>query len=79
MRRRVATFIERLEAGGQNAIVVAHGGSLAAFTQVFLRVPEDNGEYVWCAGNAGGVHRFEIVQEPGRTIHMLRKFNEILF
>jgi len=79
MRRRVALFVQRLDAHEKDAIVVAHGGSLAAFTQIFLRVSEDDGEYVWCAGNAGGVHRFEIVQEPGRTIHMLKKFNEKLF
>ncbi|MDR2686813.1 MAG: phosphoglycerate mutase family protein [Oscillospiraceae bacterium] len=79
MRRRVAVFAERLESDGRDAIVVAHGGSLAAFTQIFMRVAEDDGEYVWCAGRAGCVHRLEIVQEPGRAIHVMRKFNEILF
>ena len=79
MRRRVAVFAERLEAEETNAIVVAHGGSLAAFTQVFMRLPEDIGEGIWYSGNAGGVHRFEIRQEPDRTVHILKKFNEILF
>jgi probable phosphoglycerate mutase len=79
MRRRVAVFAERLESDGRDAIVVAHGGSLAAFTQIFMRVAEDDGEYVWCAGRAGCVHRLEIVQEPGSAIHVMRKFNEILF
>jgi len=79
MRRRVAAFAERLEADGKNAIVVGHGGSLAAFTQVFMHLPEDAGEGVWYSGNAGGVHRFEATREPGRVIHVMKKFNEILF
>jgi len=79
MRRRVAIFVERLEADGRDAIVVGHGGSLAAFTQVFMQLPEDAGESVWYNGNAGGMHRFEIRQEEDRSIHMLKKFNEILF
>ena len=79
MRRRVAVFAERLEVGGRDAIVVGHGGSLAAFTQIFMQLPEDAGESVWYSGNAGGVHRFEILHEPDRIIHMLRKFNEKLF
>lgn len=80
MRRRVALFLERLEADGRDAIVVGHGGSLGEFTGLFMQLPEDAREGVWYHGNAGGVHRMErVTAENGREIHVLRKFNEKLF
>jgi len=80
MRRRVAVFVERLEADGRDAIVVAHGGSLGEFVGLFLQLPEEAREGVWYHGRAGGVHRLErITAENGRVIHVMKKFNEILF
>ena len=80
MRRRVATFVERLEADGRDAIVVAHGGSLGEFAGLFMQLPEDARDGVWYHGNAGGVHRLErMTAENGREIHVMKKFNEILF
>ena len=80
MRHRVAVFAERLETENKDAIVVAHGGSLGEFAQLFLQLPEDGREGVWFHGNAGGVHRLERkTAENGRILHVLNKFNEILF
>jgi len=80
MRRRVAVFAQRLEAEGRDAIVVAHGGSLGEFVGLFLQLPESAREGVWYHGSAGGVHRLErITAENGRVIHVMRKFNEIVF
>ena len=80
MRRRVALFVEHLEADGRDAIVVAHGGSLGEFTSLFMQLPEDARDDVWYHGSAGGVHRMERrTAENGREIHVMKKFNEILF
>ena len=80
MSGRVARFTERLEAAGENAIVVAHGGSLGCFVQCFLQVPKDHSEHIWFHGSAGGVHRLEKqLVENGRALYILHKFNEIPF
>ena len=80
MRRRVAVFLERLEADGRDAIVVAHGGSLGEFTALFMQLPESARDGVWYHGNAGGVHRLErLTAENGREIYVMKRFNQILF
>ena len=78
--QRVARFAERLEAAGQNAIVVGHGGSLGMFMQRILHIPKDSNEHLWFHGRAGSVHRLEKqLTETGKALYILTKFNEILF
>ena len=76
MSQRVAKALAQIEAAGENAIVVAHGGSLGQFVQLFLRIPQEGS---WPHGLAGGVHKLEKREENGNTVYILHKFNEIHF
>ena len=81
LSQRVAGFVRQLEAAGNDAIVVGHGGSLGCFVQRFLCHPkETSGEQVWFHGRAGSVHRLEKQWDEnreGRAIYVLQKFNEM--
>jgi len=79
MSQRVAKALQQIEEVGENAIVVAHGGSLGQFVQQFLRISQEDS---WPMGLAGGVHRLERKTDNsynGHYVYTLHTFNEIHF
>ncbi len=78
LSRRIAVFVKQLESEEKNAIVVAHGGSLAAFVPLFLHIPEEMTEQIWFVGRPGSLHRLEQSHDRGRIVYALQKLNETL-